>query len=126
MNTADYANQILIKHGANITQAAKSMGVTRMSFYNWLNDEKPYMFSDEHAIKAAEVLDLDKDEVLRNILLERTKCPEARALWERMFSTLPRHAAGIMVFVVAMSLYIAPAQPGFAGPEMQSNIYYVK
>lgn len=121
MKTADYANEILIAYKGNISHAAKAMKVSRMAFYNWVDDEKPHMFSDEHALQAAKLLNLDEDEVLQNILLERTKCPEARAIWEKMFSNMAGHAAGIVLAVVVSFLYLAPNGESYAAPYSASE-----
>ena len=124
MNTREYVVEVQKKHGAveNIAKTSRLFGVSRQTVYGWLNGD--FIFKDEHVIKAANLLELPHGEVLLNIEIERTQCPEARAVWAGLLQQITGHAAGIFLavaMVYGMSSGALPS-PAFAG---ESGIFSI-
>jgi hypothetical protein len=110
--TIQYVEDLKRHFGVGSTYAlAKSMGLGDQTVRGWT---KGHTFSDKHAVMIEQILDLSPGEVLASVAAERTKCPEARAIWEMVSSVMHSHAAGIMVAFVAISLYAAPSEPGYS------------
>jgi plasmid maintenance system antidote protein VapI len=126
MKTRDYLIQIQKKYGVdgNIAGTARLMGVSRKTVYSWLDGE--LAFGEDNAIKAADLLGLDADEVVINIRMEGTQSAQARAAWESILHRIGGHAAGIMLAVVVSFLYLAPSSPGYASYQEPGTLYYVK
>ena len=70
---------------------AKKMGVGKQTVYDWLN--KKSTFSDENALKCAQLLPLNPAYVVVCSRWEKAQTDEAREFWQTLAQNLPPEKA---------------------------------
>lgn len=123
MDTYDYFK--LLKKELNVNTAyavAKILDVNKQTALNW--EQKKTSFDDTSAVKVANILKIPAEEILLNVKIERTKCPEAREAFKRLSKMLQSVAAS--VFIGILTLSALPSLDVKQGYELLNNIYYVK
>ncbi|MFN4034439.1 helix-turn-helix domain-containing protein [Comamonas aquatica] len=81
--TAKYVESIEARFGkSTVKDLGDLLGVTKMSISRYRNKQKG--FSDEVAIRAAELLGLDAGIVLGELYEERASTPMERAAWRHI------------------------------------------
>lgn len=107
--TVNFLDEIKNKHGITSDYAlSTTLGMTR-SMISRYRMKKDYL-SDELAIKAADLLDLEPAYVVACVHAERAKPTEEKKLWERiaaMFET--KKYAGIAALLVVAIVPLATA-----------------
>lgn len=116
MKTADYLDAIKARHGLPSDYAAsKLLGVTRSAVSRYRNGQDS--FSDDVAIRAADLLDIDPGELLIQSHLERATDERQRAAWMAALQRHAGHAAGVF-FSVAVILCLST----YAESDMASGL----
>ncbi len=109
MTTVQLMDRIKKTHGIQSDyQLAKFLGVTQQSVSNWRRGKSA--FDDEIALKVADLLGLDRGQVLAWVHAERCKNPEARRALLRL-ADLAKTAA----FAAFTMTYLMPFLPEWAG-----------
>ncbi len=101
MNTNDYLDAI--KQRFLLTsdyQIAKKIGISPQRVSKYRNGHD--YFGEEVAVTAAELLEIDPGQILADIAAERTKCPAAKAAWQRAARMLSGVAASIFIGVLTI------------------------
>lgn len=123
MTTFDYLK--LLKKELNVETAyavARDMGFSKQTVLNW--QHKRGTFDDISAIKIAKVLNIPAEQILLDMRIERTKCPEAREAYKRLLKVLQGVAASIFIGVLTFSAL--PYHGDFSAQGQADDIYYVK
>jgi hypothetical protein len=103
--TQEYLADLHAHYGTTTTYAlAKAMGLGDQTVRGWT---KGHSFSDAHAVMVADLLGLDRGEVLAAASAERSKCPAARDAWKRIADQLSGQAAAALLAVIAAPLGLA-------------------
>ena len=112
METTQEFIRALRERGGSDTRAAPLLGVSQNTFTEWRNGTA--LPSDEHAIKIAELLQLDPAFVLAIINGERAKSKLARAAWQRVAAQFGKAATVAALAIGAASFGMpAPTQANF-------------
>lgn len=103
--TTDYLDEVKARYGLRSDYAlAIKLGIGSSGINNY---RKRYShFNDLMAVKVAELLGIDPAEILAAVNAERTKCPAAKVVWERVARSF---SAGVMAVFIAVALNFAPA-----------------
>lgn len=118
--TNNYLDDLKAKHGVRSDYAlAKKLGVMPGHITTYRKNRSH--FDDKMAVRVAELLEIDPAEVLAAMNVERTKCPAAKAVWERVARSF---SAGVMAVFIAVALNLAPA-PAQAGMVKNSPIIHI-
>ena len=121
MKTMDYLEQVKEKYRLTSDgQLSRKIGVTSsmMSKYRNKNDG----MGDEIALRVAELLSIPPVEVLANIQAERTKCPEAKKVWQQAAKSL--RATTLSILLVACGTFFVPDSGVLSASELNYNIHY--
>jgi plasmid maintenance system antidote protein VapI len=112
MNTTiDFLNQLKAKFSLSSNYAlAKKLGQTDTAIARWAHGKNT--FSDETAIKVAELLELDPAYVVACIHAERAKHEGEKRLWERIATMAMGVTAFLAVIMIAPLLFANPADIG--------------
>lgn len=129
MKASEYLDRLSVACAAGGKPAsdyrlAKVLRVTTVAVSRYRNDKGH--FDEPVAIRVAELLGLDPEFVLNDIAAERSKCPEAREVWQRAARRLSGVATVLaIVFVSNFSIpRAADAAPGAKAGSIA--VYYVK
>lgn len=117
MNTNDYLDAVAKRHAVGKDplsdyRVSQLLGVGRQAVSTYRKGHS--RFDEEVAVRVAKLLDIDPAQVFIDMALERTKCPEAKRVWQRLAKRL---AATTIAVVLAVSLgipedsYAASAPP---------------
>lgn len=108
MSTNDYLDAIAQKFPkpdgtpASDYMLAKLLKVRAQTISRYRNYQT--RLDDDVAIRAAELLGIDAARVLLDIAAERTKCPEAKDVWERLSK---RVAGGAFAIFLAVTIGVS-------------------
>lgn len=117
--SAEYLDAIKAKHRLpSDYAAAKLLDVTRSAVSNYRHGRSG--FDEDVAIRAAELLDCDAEEVLLAAQAERAKDDRARALW-LMLAKKAGYAASVALFAAGM---VSAPTPARAAPSPQAHDWY--
>jgi plasmid maintenance system antidote protein VapI len=100
MTTNDYLDAIGAKYGLTTDyKIAAMIGITRNAVSNYRHGRT--CFDDTTAIRVADLLDLDQEEVLLSCHMERALTPETKAVWARALRRMQSAAASAVIAVTA-------------------------
>lgn len=114
--SADYIQAIKAAHNiSSDSGVARVLGVTRQAISRLQNGEDS--FSDQLAVRVAELIDADAEEIIISAHLQRamrSKHPAAVPTWEKILKRAG-YAAGVVLVAGATAGAPAPAQGAQAG-----------
>lgn len=96
MTTIDFIDAIRRRFDCSDYRAAQMLGITRSTVSSYRRGKS--MMSEEAAIRAAELLDLDPAYVLAEVAAERTPVAAARAVWHQAATRLAK-MSGTTLFI---------------------------
>lgn len=109
---AQYLDAIRDRHGLNSDRkAALALGLSQTAIARFRSGAET--FSDETAVKVAELLELEAAEVMIAAHAQRSRDPRTRALWEDL-AKKAGYAAGIALLAGSMAAVPAPARAAAA------------
>jgi len=108
MKTTDYLDTLKARHHLPSDYAlAKMLDITRSAVSKYRNNKAN--FDDTTALKVASLLKLDPMIVISDMNVERSKTPEARAVWQDLHKRLTSTAAALLLaFVVVLGAIPSP------------------
>ena len=126
-NTIDFMNAIKAKTGAPSDYAlAKILDTSRQVICGYMAGK--HVMSNENALKAALILEIDQFYVLAAVEVERAKTDAEKRAWTNLFERLGGVAATVLIGImlngfIAPNQAIASAQPN---PTSEHFINYTK
>lgn len=103
--TIEYLDAVKAKHGIRSDYALAiklEIGTSGITNYR----KKHCHFNDIMAIRVAKLLEIDPAEVLAAVNAERTKCPDAKKIWERVARSF---SGGIAAVILSIYLIFSPS-----------------
>lgn len=105
----DFVEALKTKTGAGSDYAlAKTLGVTRQAVSNYRTGAKT--FSDEIALKAASLLEIEPGIILAAVHAERAKTEAEKSAWKMMFERLGGVAAMVACGIMLSGFYPAESR----------------
>lgn len=105
---------------------AKLLNISKNSLSLYRNGKSH--FSDEVAIKVAELLDLDAGYVMACMAYERARSPLVKSKWEKAATSLYGLAVALAIVVIVPLTHLSNSAfaQGLGGDTSDSTVYYVK